>query len=125
MWSSNQMKANKEDANAAILQLTQHGYDAYLAGGAVRDLLLGLEPNDYDVTTAATPAQVQKIFSKTIPVGESFGVIKVICGDNRELDVATFRVDGRYSDNRRPDSVKFSSSAEEDVKRRDFTINAM
>src|SRR6202040_925374 len=84
-----------------------------------------LEPNDYDVTTSATPKEIQAAFDHTVSVGEAFGVIKVICGDNRELDVATFRTDGLYSDNRHPDSVAYTKSAEEDVKRRDFTINAM
>lgn len=118
------MKANYEDAIATISQLESAGYRAYLAGGCVRDLLLGVTPNDYDVTTSATPEQVQKLFDKTIPVGISFGVIKVV-RDGRELDVATFRKDGKYSDNRKPDSVEYSISPEEDVKRRDFTINAL
>lgn len=119
------MKATHEDAKYVLNTLKSNNHAAYLAGGCVRDILLGLEPNDYDVTSSATPEEIRSIFPKTIPVGEAFGVIKVICGDNRELDVATFRTDGKYSDNRRPDVVQFSRSAEEDVKRRDFTINAM
>src|SRR5208337_2035535 len=119
------MKANYEDARSVLRRLKHLGHTAYLAGGCVRDTLLGVQPNDYDITTSATPEEVQSAFDKTIPVGMSFGVIKVICGDNREMDVATFRRDGKYSDNRRPDSVEYSSSAEEDVKRRDFTINAL
>lgn len=119
------MKANYEDAMFVLRRLKSLGHDAYLAGGCVRDMQLGLQPNDYDVTTSATPEEIQAAFEKTVPVGVSFGVVKVICGDIRELDVATFRRDGVYSDNRRPDSVEYSSSAEEDVQRRDFTINAL
>lgn len=118
------MKATHADATDALRTLESHGHTAFLAGGCVRDLLLGLEPNDYDITTSALPEEVESIFPSTIPVGKSFGVIKVV-SDGRELDVATFRTDGKYSDNRRPDFVAFSSSAQEDVKRRDFTINAL
>lgn len=118
------MKATLDDAKHVLQHLAHLGYDAYLAGGCVRDMQLGLTPNDYDITTSATPDQVQAAFPKTVPVGASFGVVKVIVND-RELDVATFRVDGKYSDNRRPDSVSYSRSAEEDVKRRDFTINGL
>lgn len=119
------MKAFHNDAIDAIKVLKSHGHVAFLAGGCVRDLMLGIKPNDFDVTTSATPEQVQTAFTYTVPVGISFGVVKIIYGENRELDVATFRTDGKYTDNRRPDSVTFSSSAEEDVKRRDFTINGL
>ncbi len=119
------MKANYEDARSVLRRLKHLGHDAYLAGGCVRDMQLGLVPNDYDVTTSATPEQVQASFDKTVPVGASFGVVKVISGNGGELDVATFRTDGVYSDNRRPDSIAYSKSAEEDVQRRDFTINAL
>lgn len=118
------MKATYDDAKLALRKLIDSGHNAYLAGGCVRDMQLGLQPNDYDVTTSATPEEVQAIFDKTVPVGASFGVVKVIV-EGRELDVATFRTDGLYSDNRRPDTVAYSKSAEEDVKRRDFTINAL
>lgn len=119
------MKGTREDAFDALRKLNAGGFTAYLAGGCVRDLLLGREPGDYDIATSATPEEVQQVFRHSIPVGKSFGVVKIVYGDNRELDVATFRVDGQYSDNRRPDSVAFTASAEEDVKRRDFTINGM
>lgn len=118
------MKANYLNAGNVLRRLTAAGHKAYLAGGCVRDIILNLPPSDYDITTSATPDQVQKLFPKTVPVGASFGVVKVIL-DDKELDVATFRMDGKYSDNRRPDSVTFTPSAEEDVKRRDFTINAL
>lgn len=119
------MKATLNDANSALATLTGAGHTAYLAGGCVRDMLIGLQPNDYDVATSATPQEVQACFPHTIPVGISFGVVKVIFGEDRELDVATFRTDGAYTDNRRPDDVKYSVNAVEDVQRRDFTINAI
>lgn len=118
------MKASREDAKHVLSALRTRGFESYLAGGCVRDLILGLEPNDFDVTTQATPEEVQSTFSRTIPVGASFGVVKVVVND-REIDVATFRSDGKYSDNRRPDQVTYSKSAEEDVMRRDFTINGL
>lgn len=123
------MKANHDDANRAIDILTSAGYVAYLAGGCVRDFLLNGTPNDFDLATSAIPDQVLRAFEEagipTIPVGISFGVIKAIFGDARELDIATFRTDGKYSDNRRPDVVEYTNSAEEDAKRRDFTINGL
>lgn len=118
------MKANYDNAKLVMRALLNAGHQAFLAGGCVRDMQLGLLPNDFDITTSATPEQVQACFDKTISVGASFGVVKVIV-DGKELDVATFRTDGFYSDNRRPDTVAYTVSAEEDVKRRDFTINAL
>lgn len=106
-----------------IKKLQRRGFDAVLCGGAVRDLLLGKEPHDFDIACSATPDQVEKIFRHTKAVGKSFGVVLVeLKGTSFEL--ATFRRDGTYSDGRRPDSVEFTSM-EEDAKRRDFTINAM
>lgn len=110
-----------------VKKLTDAGYVAYWAGGCVRDLLLGKEPNDFDVATNATPAQVRELFGKrrTLAVGESFGVIIVLGPKSAEpVEVATFRSEGTYLDGRRPSSVQFSS-AEEDAQRRDFTINGM
>lgn len=118
------MKATFNDAVTVINRLSELGHTAYLAGGCVRDRILGIEPNDYDITTSATPEEVIAGFDKTVPVGISFGVVKVII-DGKELDVATFRTDGAYTDARRPDTVSYTLSAEEDVKRRDFTINAL
>lgn len=106
-----------------IEELQLCGFEAYLAGGCVRDMFLGRKPKDFDIATSAKPDEIKGIFHKTILVGESFGVIRVII-DSEEYEVATFRSDGNYSDGRRPDNVKFSS-AEEDVKRRDLTINAL
>src|SRR6202789_2976769 len=109
-------------------ELRAAGYEAYLAGGCVRDLLLGREPKDYDVATAATPNVVLKLFPRTFAVGAHFGVVLVADGDDEgyvTTEVATFRSDGAYSDGRHPDAVRYTTSAEEDVKRRDFTINGL
>jgi poly(A) polymerase len=103
------------------------GHQAYLAGGCVRDLLLGVAPKDYDVATSATPDVVLSLFpdKKTLTVGAHFGVVLVCEPDGAATEVATFRNDGVYSDGRRPDSVRFSTDPREDVRRRDFTINGM
>ena len=109
-------------------ELRAAGYEAYLAGGCVRDLLLGREPKDYDVATSATPEVVLGLFSRTFSVGAHFGVVLVADGDDEgyvTTEVATFRSDGAYSDGRHPDGVRYTRSAEEDVKRRDFTINGL
>lgn len=102
--------------------------EAYFAGGCVRDLLLGLTPKDFDVTTAATPEQVMRLFPRTEAVGAHFGVVLVIDdleGERVATEVATFRSDGSYTDGRRPDAVTFSKDPREDVLRRDFTINGL
>lgn len=106
-----------------IRRLRQHGHESLLAGGCVRDRLLGVRPKDYDVATSASPQQVQELFSRTLPVGAAFGVIIVMDGDV-QVEVATFRSEGPYADGRHPSSVRFAT-AEEDARRRDFTINAM
>jgi poly(A) polymerase len=115
-----------------IRTLREHGYRAYLVGGCVRDLLLGLTPTDYDVATSATPNDVANIFYSSYAVGAQFGVILVPvpedCGNddgNRVVEVATFRSDIGYSDGRHPDQVRFTTIPREDVGRRDFTINGM
>jgi len=105
--------------------LREAGHQAYLAGGCVRDLVLGREPEDYDVATSATPDVVLELFPRTFAVGAHFGVVLVADGDKEgyiTTEVATFRSDGAYSDGRHPDAVKYTTSAEEDVRRRDFTI---
>ena len=103
------------------------GHQAYLVGGCVRDLLLGREPADYDVATDATPDEVMRIFPETYAVGAQFGVVLVPVRDagGNTVEVATFRSDIGYSDGRHPDQVRFSKSAQEDVERRDFTINGL
>ena len=115
-------------AEAIVGKLRGEGYDAYFAGGCVRDLLLGRVPKDFDVATSARPNVVLDLFPRTFAVGAHFGVVLVadeIDGEEIVTEVATFRSDGAYSDGRRPDEVRFSDSAEEDVVRRDFTINGM
>lgn len=115
-------------AESIVEHLRAGGYDAYFAGGCVRDLLLDRIPIDFDVATSAKPDAVLRMFPRTFSVGAHFGVILVadeLDGQQIMTEVATFRSDGAYSDGRRPESVRFSESAEEDVVRRDFTINGM
>ncbi len=120
--------SRREFALHVVRTLRDAGYEALWAGGCVRDELMGRPPKDYDVATDARPEDVQRLFSRTVAVGMSFGVIKVL-GPRLEdkivdVEVATFRSDGDYSDGRRPDAVTFTS-AREDALRRDFTINGM
>ncbi len=107
-----------------LKNINNHGYEAYVVGGAVRNYLLGKDIADFDVTTNALPDYIEKLFEKTIPTGKKFGTITVL-HDNNSYEITTFRSDGVYSDGRRPDSVSFSNELKEDLKRRDFTINAM
>jgi len=118
----------KAAATEVVRTLREHGHEAWLVGGCVRDLVLGREPADYDVTTSATPDQVMAIFPKTFAVGAQFGVVLVPFegGDaNFNVEVATFRSDLGYSDGRHPDAVVFAHSAQADAQRRDFTINGL
>jgi poly(A) polymerase len=114
----------KESAISVIRALREHGHQAYLVGGCVRDLLLGREPGDYDVATSATPQQVMALYPQALAVGAQFGVVLVPFREGN-IEVATFRNDGLYSDGRHPDQVSFSTSAQEDVQRRDFTVNGL
>jgi poly(A) polymerase len=131
-------RMSKDFATSIVQTLRQRGFQAYLVGGCVRDLLLGHEPKDYDVATNATPRQVMEIFPETYAVGAQFGVVLVPApvGDpatggleislkTHAVEVATFRSDIGYSDGRHPEEVRFSSDPREDVARRDFTINGM
>ncbi len=112
-------------ATDVVRRLRAAGFRAYWAGGCVRDLILGEAPADYDVATEATPEAVISLFRRTVPVGVSFGVVRVLGPKGAgEVEVATFRSDGRYLDGRRPESVTFGTP-EEDASRRDFTINGM
>jgi tRNA nucleotidyltransferase/poly(A) polymerase len=111
-------------ALASIRALQDAGFRAYLVGGCVRDRLLGMQPHDYDVATNATPAQLTALFPGAIETGISFGVIR-LRREEGELQLATFRQEGAYSDGRRPDAVSFVTEATADAARRDFTINAM
>ncbi len=110
-------------ALAIIRRLREAGHQAYLVGGCVRDHLLGRRPEDWDVATDATPDEIGALFERTVAVGKAFGVMLVVLPEGT-YEVATFRGDGEYSDGRRPDRVVFAG-AEEDVRRRDFTINAL
>jgi poly(A) polymerase len=129
---------SKDLAISIVQTLRQKGFSAYLAGGCVRDMLLGGAPKDYDVATSATPAQVMQVFPETYAVGAQFGVVlvperqpsEISAGDGRAtargtVEVATYRSDHGYSDGRRPDEVRYSIDPREDVSRRDFTINGM
>src|SRR2546428_9580991 len=117
-------KAEREAvATDLVRRLRAAGHEAYLAGGCVRDRLLGREPLDYDIATSATPETVQALFPRTIPVGVQFGVVLVIAS-GMPVEVATFRSDAAYVDGRRPSAVHFGS-AREDALRRDFTVNAL
>jgi poly(A) polymerase len=114
----------RELANRICRTLRAKGYQAYLVGGCVRDLLLGLEPADYDVATDSTPDEVQRLFPGSLTVGAQFGVV-VVTDASAQVEVATFRSDVGYSDGRHPDRVEYSKRPQDDVRRRDFTINAL
>ena len=122
------LPASREFAVEVVQRLVDAGYEALWAGGCVRDFLMGNEPSDFDVATSARPEEVRAVFGKrrTLAIGESFGVIVVLGPDRTagQVEVATFRTDSSYSDGRRPDTVTFST-AREDARRRDFTINGM
>ena len=113
----------KNKAIKILKILKSHNHQAVFAGGYVRDMIMGFESHDIDIATDASPDLIESYFDKTIPIGKSFGVVRVLM-DGTEFEVATFRNDGQYKDGRRPDSVSFSSM-KEDAKRRDFTINGL
>jgi len=105
--------------------LEEHGFEAQAVGGAVRDLLLGLGPSDWDVATSAPPRYVMSVFPRTVPIGLRHGTVRVLYPGDRTVDVTTYRVEGPYSDRRRPDHVKFTGSLSHDLARRDFTVNTL
>ena len=115
----------RKGADRVTERLRQAGYEAYFAGGCVRDQLLGRTPKDYDIVTNARPEHVAGLFRRTLSVGAAFGVIKVLLRKNLDYEVATYRTEGTYSDGRRPDEVVYSDDWREDVARRDLTINAL
>jgi len=115
---------SRELANSICETLRRNGHQALLVGGCVRDLLLGRQPADYDVATDASPERVIELFPESVPVGAQFGVV-LIPRENWKLEVATFRSDVGYSDGRHPDSVVYTRTAQEDVQRRDFTVNGL
>jgi len=112
------------DVEWIIGKIREHGFEAFAVGGCVRDTLLNREPGDWDITTSAKPEEVKAIFGKTVDTGLQHGTVTVLknrCG----YEVTTYRIDGEYHDGRHPESVEFTSNLKEDLKRRDFTINAM
>ena len=113
----------KQNAMEIVKTLQKQGYKAFFAGGCVRDMIMGKESEDYDIATSALPEDIMKLFERTIPVGVQFGVV-IVVKDGHNFEVATFRTEGSYSDGRHPDYVAFSTP-EDDVKRRDFTINGL
>jgi len=113
-----------EEVQYVMQQINNNGFQAYLVGGCVRDMLLNKEPKDFDICTSALPEDVVKIFDKTIPTGLQHGTVTVLI-NHYPIEVTTMRKDGIYKDFRRPDTVIFTDKLEEDVMRRDFTINAL
>ncbi len=105
-------------------KFNSNGFEAFIVGGCVRDYLLNKKPQDYDITTNAFPEKIEDLFDKTIPTGIKHGTVTVLI-DKNPYEVTTYRVDGEYLNNRKPKNVKFVSNIEEDLSRRDFTINAM
>ena len=113
-----------EKAKRIIDTIMNAGYEAYVVGGCVRDSVLGREPNDWDITTSAKPEQVKALFSRTLDTGLQHGTVTIMDG-KEGFEVTTYRIDGEYEDSRHPKEVTFTSDLVEDLKRRDFTINAM
>lgn len=109
-----------------INEIYENGYEAYIVGGCVRDSILGFEPNDYDITTSATPDMIKEIFKnfKCIETGIEHGTVSVVIDDDI-YEITTYRIEGEYKNHRRPEHVEFTRKLDEDLKRRDFTINAM
>ena len=113
-----------QDVTNIIERLESRGHEAYAVGGCVRDSILGKTPADWDITTSASPEEVKELFAHTIDTGIAHGTVTVMmnhCG----YEVTTYRIDGEYKDGRHPESVAFTTRLSEDLKRRDFTINAM
>lgn len=118
------MEPKRQAASDIARRLRDAGFAAYLVGGCVRDIVMGNEPKDYDIATSAQPAQVVEMFPDSLMVGARFGVV-IVPRKEGNVEVATFRSDGAYADGRHPDRVEYAKSAEEDVRRRDFTINGL
>lgn len=113
-----------EKVKQILSQLREHGFEGYAVGGCVRDSILGREPGDWDITTSASPRQVKAIFPRTFDTGIAHGTVTVLIEKER-FEITTYRIDGRYEDGRHPKEVLFTPDLKEDLKRRDFTINAM
>ena len=113
-----------DDVRRIIKTIEDNGYEAYAVGGCVRDSILGRNPDDWDITTSARPEQIKSFFKKTIDTGIKHGTVTVMM-NHTGYEVTTYRIDGEYKDGRHPESVEFSAKLVDDLKRRDFTINAM
>ncbi|NLM48980.1 MAG: CCA tRNA nucleotidyltransferase [Epulopiscium sp.] len=113
-----------KEVEEIILKLNKEGFEAYIVGGCVRDLLMGRIPNDWDITTSAKPEEVKKIFPKTYDTGIAHGTVTVIL-NGAHFEITTYRIEGKYEDYRRPKEVTFTRNLEEDLSRRDFTMNAI
>ena len=117
-----------EEIRFIIGKLKKNGFEAYVVGGCVRDFLRNIEPEDWDVTTNAKPEEIQKIFPKNF-YSNQFFTVTILTGSEdprlKEIEITTFRKEAKYTDKRHPDEVKFAETLEEDLKRRDFTVNAM
>ncbi len=113
-----------DEVNNIIAQLESHGYEAYIVGGCVRDALLGRNPEDWDITSNALPEDIKRIFPVTIDTGIAHGTVTVR-RNKKNYEVTTYRVDGEYIDSRHPENVTFVRNLKEDLRRRDFTVNAM
>ena len=113
-----------EKADRIITRLQEHGYEAYAVGGCVRDSMLEREPGDWDITTSATPEETKELFGRTFDTGIEHGTVTVLL-EGEGFEVTTYRIDGKYEDGRHPKEVTFTRSLKEDLKRRDFTVNAM
>lgn len=118
------MDAKRQAAAEIVRRLRAEGFQAYFVGGCVRDLVMGREPKDYDVATDATPAEVVRLYPESLTVGAQFGVV-IVPREEGNVEVATFRSDGRYDDGRHPVEVRYARTPQEDVRRRDFTINGL
>ena len=118
------MDAKRQAAVEILERLRGEGFQAFLVGGCVRDLVMGVDPKDYDISTDATPEQVVRLFPESLTVGAQFGVV-IVPREEGNVEVATFRSDGRYTDGRHPSEVRYSKTPQQDVLRRDFTINGL
>ena len=119
------MKINLPEKVKYIIDvITEAGYEAFAVGGCIRDSILGREPDDWDITTSAKPEQVKELFRRTIDTGIEHGTVTVML-EKEGFEVTTYRIDGEYEDSRHPKEVIFTANLVEDLKRRDFTINAM
>jgi len=113
-----------EEVQKIIKLLNDNAFDGYLVGGCVRDSILGKVPKDWDITTNAKPDEVKKMFDKTIDTGLKHGTVTVVL-NSQNFEITTYRIDGQYSDNRRPDTIEFTSSLKDDLSRRDFCMNSI